>query len=274
MDWAGATNAMTEDEKVETVAALLSAAQRYYPEVPTDRTVRYLLADINAESSFSPRAWNGGRLDSGASLGLMQVSPSAGAQELPLWQGHARVSANTFSWSSDEGPGGILIDDTTDQQMVLSSLTSDDLYRPWVNIHIGAWAQSNLGRTAGCDPYYWEGIYNAASAARTAEAANNSQKSDASYAKMTAAEKAETSALVCASDKVSRSVLTGLGSWVAGATTNGDSSYGGKDDDVSAPYFNRISEGLRVLVGDDSLDKSWLEAMTLTAGVVDYRPSN
>lgn len=274
MSWAGATDAMTSSEKNETVSALLSAARRYFPELPTNNTVRYLLADINAESSFDPKAWSGGRLDSGASLGLMQVSPSAGAQILPLWQGHARVSANTFSWTLTPGPEGILIDDETGKQLVLSNLTSDDLYRPWINIHIGAWVQSNLGRTAGCDPYYWENIASTAAAARAAETENESSKSSASYSAMVSAQNKETTALVCASAKVSRSVLTGLGSWVAGATTNGDDSYTGSGDDVSAPYFKNIASGLKVLTGNSTLDSSWLDALTLTAGVVDYRQSS
>ncbi|CAO1619450.1 unnamed protein product [Sympodiomycopsis kandeliae] len=271
MSWAGASDAMTSDQKTETVAALLSAAERYYPDLSKKDTVRYLLSDINAESSFNATAWNGGRLDSGASLGLMQVSPSAGAQELPLWQGHARVSANTFSWTSTAGPGGILKDYTTGQQIVLSSLTSDDLLRPWINIHIGAWAQSNLGRTAGCDPWYWQEISQAAATARAAEATNDSSKSATSYTAMVNARQAETKSLVCASDTVSRSVLTGLGSWVAGATTNGDYSYTGKYDEVSKPYFANIVNGLKVLTGNSTLDQSWIEGLSLTAGVVDYR---
>lgn len=265
---------MSTAEQSETVYALLSAANRYFPDIPTQTTVRYLLADINAESSFNATAWNGGRLDSGASLGLMQVSPSAGAQELPLWQGHARVSANTFSWQTAAGPGGVLTDPLTGQQMLLSNLTTDDLFRPWINIHIGAWAQSNLGRTAGCDPWYWESIAAAASAARVAEATYSSAKSTSSYAAMTSAQQKETTSLVCASASVSRSVLTGLGSWVAGATTNGDDSYGGSGDDVSKPYFANIANGLRVLTGNSTLDSSYLDALTLTPGLVDYRQSS
>lgn len=273
MSWAGASDAMTSDQKNETVAALLSASKRYFPEIEVSKVVRYLLADINAESSFNATAWNGGRLDSGESIGLLQVSPGNGSQELPLWMGHSRVSYNNYSWASSPGPMGVLIDYQTGEQMVLSSLTKSDLLRPWLNIHLGAWAQSNLARTASCDPWYWEEISQKAYAARVAEtsyaaAASDSARSSAQSA-MSAAQSAETASLVCA--KLPRSVLTGLGSWVAGAATNGDSSYSGSGDDASASYFANIVKGLKVLLDDSSITTSWLSNMTLTAGLVDYR---
>lgn len=62
-------------------------------------------------------------MDSGPSIGLLQVSPGGGSQEMPLWQQHARVSANTYSWNLGAKPNrGILIDWKTGKQMVLGSL--------------------------------------------------------------------------------------------------------------------------------------------------------
>lgn len=269
MSWAGDSSALNSSQKAETVAALLSATSRYFPELPQQDAVRYLLADIKAESDFNATAYNGGRLDSGASLGLMQVSPASGAQELPLWMGHALVSYSDYSWSASNGTQGPLIDYATGQQMILSALTAQDLFRPWINIHLGAWVQSNLARTSSCDPYSWTDISEKAAAARSAEQSYASAKSSALYAKMQSAQSAETSCLVCAG--LPRSVLTGLGSWVAGPAVDGDDSYTGSGDDVSAPYFANIVSGLQVLYDDDSIGTDWLDGLVLTAGLVDYR---
>lgn len=276
MTWAGDLKQMNSSQKTETVAALLSAAGRYFPELQTRDAVRYLLADIKAESDFNATAYNGGREDSGESLGLMQVSPSSGAQELPLWMGHSRVSYNNYSWSAEIGPAGPLLDYSTGKVMSLASLTRDDLFRPWVNIHLGAWVQSNLARTASCDPYSWEDISYKARAARVAEANYNASSSTSTtsslYTAMTSAQKAEKAALVCGG--VTRSVKTGLGSWVAGPAVDGDASYTQSGDDVSAPYFSNIMAGVKVLFNDDNLDESWLDGLVLTAGVVDYRETD
>lgn len=288
MSWAGDTGNLNSTQETETVAALLSAAARYFPELSTKVAVRYLLADIRAESDFNATAYNGGREDSGESLGLMQVSPASGSEELPLWVGHARVSYNNYSWSGERGPAGALMDYDTGKQMVLADLTKADLFRPWVNIHLGAWAQSNLARTASSDPYDWADICGYAYAARVAEAeyasvlaASSSSRrrstsaTSAAYSAMLSAQSKETSSLVGAG--LSRSVLTGLGSWVAGPATDGDDSYTGSGDDVSAAYFKRIVAGLKHLYGgstdDDgvTIDTDWLDSLVLTAGLVDYR---
>lgn len=269
MAWAGDSDNLNSTQKQETVAALLSATRRYLPELKQQDAVRYLLADIKAESDFLPAAYNGGRLDSGASLGLMQVSPASGAQELPLWMGHSRVGYNSYSWSAVNGTQGELIDYATGQQMVLSALTKEDLLRPWVNIHLGTWVQSNLARTSSCDPYSWTDISQKAAAARSAETSYAAAKLSALYTKMTSAQSAETASLVCSG--LPRSILTGLGSWVAGPAVDGDSSYTGSGDDVSAPYFANIVSGLRFLYSDDSIGTDWLNALVLTAGLVDYR---
>ncbi|PWN19509.1 hypothetical protein BCV69DRAFT_251150 [Microstroma glucosiphilum] len=277
MKWAYVTDIQTEAQKVETTYAVLSAANRYYPELATQDAVRYLLADINAESSFNVTSYSGGRLDSGASLGLLQVSPGSGSQLLPLFVGHARVSYNNYSWSDTVGPCGALLDYATGKQLSLAGLTTDDLYRPWVNIHVAAWVQSNLARTSSADPYDWEQTsddaytfiaaqakYNAAVAAGTS--------SSSLLTAMNKANKTLTADLVGAG--LPRSLLTGAGSWVAGPATDGDGSYTSADDDVSAPYFANIEDGLAALYGDKTHDSDWLDSQVLTAGLVDYRPSS
>lgn len=271
MSWAGVSKEMTDAQKTETVAALLSAAGRYFPELSTRDTVRYMLADINAESSFNVKAWNAGRDDSGESLGLFQVSPASDAQELPIWMRHARGSYNSYSWSTSPGPAGVLIDYDTRSQLVFSTLKKTDLLRPWVNIHLSTWMQSNLARTSSCNPSSWTEISQKAYAARTAEKACSEASSiERSFLKsaITSAQSAETKALVCSG--LSRSVLTGLGSWVAGPAVDGSSSYKGSKDDVSAPYFANILKGIRVLYGNSSLTTDWLDGLTLTAGLVDF----
>lgn len=267
---------MNSTQQTETIAALLSAADRYFPELSRKDAVRYLLADINAESSFNVTAYNGGREDSGESLGLMQVSPSSGAEELPLFMGHNRVSYNNYSWSNTPGPAGPLLDYATGQQLVLSTLSRDDLFRPWVAIHLGSWIQSNLGRTASTDPYGWAAIsaaqyalLAAQNASTTANATGTASQQSTAATKLQSAQAASDSALVGAG--LSRSVLTGLGSWVAGPAVDGDSSYTGSGDDVSAAYFSNIMAGVRVLYGNSSMTTDFLNGLVLTAGLVDYR---
>ncbi len=98
--WAGDLNQLSTPALLdETVAAILSAAARYLPELSTIDAARAIMADIKAESDFDTNNVSGGRLDSGSSWGLMQVSP-LGSGELKLFQQHATVTKNTYSWST------------------------------------------------------------------------------------------------------------------------------------------------------------------------------
>lgn len=47
----------------ETIAAIMSAAARYYPEVPTRAMCRTIISDIKAESDFQTDLVSVGRLD-------------------------------------------------------------------------------------------------------------------------------------------------------------------------------------------------------------------
>lgn len=229
----------------ETVAAIFSASSRYYPELCTRDAARVIMADIKAESDFDPTNVSGGRLDSGSSWGLMQVSPF-GSGELRLFQQHARVRSNTGPWSPGWKDVGPLLDWDTGKVLDVERLTNEDLFRPWVNVHVASWIQSNLARTSSQDPYSWADI----------------------YAKMNSTNETLTSqALVGA--RLSRSFLTGLGSWVAGPAVDGYGSYTQTGDDISKPYFKNIVQGLSVLYGH-KVDVDWLDGLTLRAGLVDY----
>ncbi|PWN41724.1 hypothetical protein IE81DRAFT_291414, partial [Ceraceosorus guamensis] len=251
MKWAYDEGNLSPAEEDEVIAAVLSASARYFPEVPTRAMCRIMLADIKAESDFQPRLSSAGRLDSGASVGLLQVSPGGGSQELTLWKTHAKVSANTFSWNRDAGNGaGALLDWQTGSQMKLSALSNSDVLRPWVNIHLAMWVQSNSARTSSQDPYNWAAI--------SAASATSSKGNSAKVNKL----------LVGAG--LNRSVRTGLGTWVAGAATDGAGSYKQKGDDISEQYIDSVLQGVSVLYGK-TMTADWLDRWVLNAGLVDYR---
>ncbi|SPO22037.1 uncharacterized protein UTRI_02032_B [Ustilago trichophora] len=245
----------------ETVAAILSASARYFPELSTRDAARVIMADIKAESDFDPDQVSGGRLDSGSSWGLMQVSPF-GSAELKLFQQHATVKHNTYSWDQqynvtttpDTFGARALLDWETGKVLDLKSLTNDDLFRPWVNVHVATWIQSNLARTSSQDPYTWPDVYQKSNAARN-------------LANDKAAWSAVDQALVGAG--LPRTCLTGLGSWVAGPAVDGYGSYTQKGDDISKPYFQNIAQGLSVLYGK-TVTPDWMNTLTLHAGLVDF----
>ncbi|KIS70686.1 uncharacterized protein UMAG_01844 [Mycosarcoma maydis] len=247
----------------ETVAAILSASARYYPELSTRDAARVIMADIKAESDFDPDNVSGGRLDSGSSWGLMQVSPFASG-ELKLFQEHAAVQSNTYSWSHQcnvsttpvTNGAGPLLDWETGKALDVNNLNNQDLFRPWVNIHVATWIQSNLARTSSQDPYSWQEIYSKSNRAR-----NSSGKLT------TPSWLAVDTALI--GSGLPRSYLTALGSWVAGPAVDGYGSYTQPGDNVSKPYFNNIVQGLSVLF-NSTVTTSWLSSLTLHAGLIDY----
>lgn len=161
--WAGDLGELaSKKHRNETIMALFNAASRYYPDVDTKVVVRIMLADIKAESDFQKSNQSPGRADSGDSLGLLQVSPY-GSGELKQFQNMVQVEHNTYSWAIgtasegevDEGGRselGALVDFKTNKRIDLDSLSEDDLSRPWINIHIAMWIQSNLARTGSQDP--------------------------------------------------------------------------------------------------------------------------
>ncbi|SJX61935.1 uncharacterized protein SRS1_12920 [Sporisorium reilianum f. sp. reilianum] len=262
--WAGDLDQLSTRALLdETVAAIMSAAARYYPELSTRDAARVIMADIKAESDFDTTNVSGGRLDSGSSWGLLQVSPF-GSRELALFQQHATVRRNTYSWSEQYNVSttprtfgaGALLDWNTGDVLDLHTLRNEDLFRAWINVHVATWIQSNLARTASQDPYSWPTVY----------AKSNAARNSATTAKA-AAWSAVDAALVGAG--LPRSFLTALGSWVAGPAVDGYGSYTQPGDDVSRPYFQNIAQGLSVLY-NATVQPAWLNTLTLRAGLVDF----
>ncbi|KAK0535053.1 hypothetical protein OC835_002486 [Tilletia horrida] len=228
MDWAGDSGRLSASQTTETLAAILDCANRYFPELPTKKIARAIMADIRAESDFSAGAVSPGRAGSGDSWGLLQVSQD-GSRELTLFQDHARIKTSRAGalpdWPASSG-----------STLNVRALTKGDLLRPWINIHIATWVQANLGKTGSLDPYDWAAV-NQGSRSSTGGCARN--------------------------------MRTAYGSWVAGPHPDGQSSYLRSGDHISAPYLRRIVNGVSAISGQP-LSLSWLEGLTLNAGVVDF----
>ena len=270
ISWAGDDGNLTDAEKQEVIAALFSGSARYWPELPTRDIIRIMLSDIRAESDFRPRVLGGARLDSGASYGLLQISPDAVAQMMFLIQNHMNVNTHNFTWGIDApnvraGIRGQLIDWQSGQKINLASLTNDDLLRPWINIHASMWIQSNLARTSSNDPYWWTQLDNYSWSLKQ----SNTQQLTATQS--------QTYTNMLQGAGLPRTPKTALGSWVAGAATNGNGSYLSSGDDISATYFAAIMKSINFLYNDTTgtiWTSDWLNSFTVNAGLTDYVPSN
>jgi hypothetical protein len=265
LEWADDEDNLTSAEKVEVVAALLSASARYYPEMPTEAICRIMLADIRAESDFIPTEVSGARLDSGSSWGLLQVSPNGASQEWTLFAEQANVLTHNFTDGMPDdvraGIRGPLIDYETGVEIDFSNLSKEDLFRPWINIHVAMWIQSNLARTTSQDPSDWAAINDYSWQLKEGTISNSTAKVEAKWV-----------SLLAESTTISTTIRTGLGSWVAGPADD-DGGYLTSGDDVSVDYLTSIMEGVRHLYGvtdKSDMPKSWLETYTLNAGLVDY----
>ncbi|KAE8223218.1 hypothetical protein CF319_g3714 [Tilletia indica] len=306
MAWASDIGNLDKAQEDETVAAIMSVAARYYPELPTRAICRVLMADIKAESDFRPRLVSPGRLDSGDSWGLMQVSPDGQSQELNLFKNHARTAGNSFSWVYQPSKGmtmiaqpgmpnaGPLLDWKTGQEMDLASLTKQDLFRPWINIHVASWIQSNLARTSSEDPSGWDAIARASQRttisaqqllAAQQDGGDSGSDSGGSLLSLNIAgikvsipnlkslhlsDLAKQASLLVGGS-LPRSVRTGLGSWVAGPATTGEGSFEQNGDDISKQYLRAISDGVGAIY-KQTVKTTWLNGLKLNAGLVDYRP--
>jgi hypothetical protein len=266
LDWAEDTDNVNSAQKQEIVAALLSASARYYPDLPTKVVVRIMLADIRQESDFNVDEVSGARLDSGTSWGLLQVSPGDGSLELQLFQQHCNVVTHNFTYGMPDairaGVKGPLVDYSTGEMMDLSSLTNDDLFRPWINIHVAMWIQSNLARSSSQDPYDWEALNSYSWSLKTSVLNGNVNAVALKYNKL------------LAGAAVPTTIRTALGSWVAGPAVD-DGGYLTSGDDISVDYLNAIMRGVRELYGVSSaadMPKAWLDTYTLYPGLIDYVP--
>jgi hypothetical protein len=264
LKWAGDTGNVNSAQKTEIVAALLSACARYYPDMPTKVMVRIMLADITQESDYNVAEVSGGRLDSGSSWGLLQVSPGDGSMELKLFQNHANVLTHNFTYGMPDdiraNVRGPLLDYATGKTMNLASLTNNDLFRPWINIHVAMWIQSNLARTSSQDPYNWKALNDYSWAIKTAAVDISSSTVSAKWKNL------------LKGSGVATNVRTAMGSWVAGPAVD-SGGYLTSGDDISLDYLNAIMRGVRELYGVSSaanMPKAWLETYTLNPGLIDY----
>lgn len=259
LNWAGDQGNVTPAQKAEIVAAILSASARYYPEMPTKAISRIMLADIRTESDF-----NSTMITNGINWGLLQVSPGAESMELDLFKQHANVATHNFTFGMPvdvrAGIKGPLLDYATGQQMDLASLTTDDLFRPWINIHLSMWVQSNLARTQSQDPYNW------------AELNAYSWSLKQGFRTNATASVATKWASLLTGANVSPTIRTGLGSWVAGPAMGTD-GYTSAADTYSTTYLNTIMRSVRFLYGVSSasqMPRAWLETYPLNVGLIDY----
>lgn len=266
MQWAGDNGNLTPAQQQELIAALFSGSARYWPELPTQVIMRIMMADIRAESDFRPAVVGGSRLNSGESYGLLQISPYGNAQVLPLIQEHWNVATHNFTWGINApvvraGIRGPLIDWETGVQIDLPNLLAQDLFRPWINVHAAMWLQSNYARTSSQDPYWWTRLNDYSWGLKMAQTTTLTPQESQTYS----------SYLQGAS--LPLTPQTALGSWVAGAATNGNGSYKSAGDNVSANYFNAIMASVSFLyngAGGAQWGPNWLNGWTVNAGLTDY----
>lgn len=313
---------VSKEKRNETLLALFDAAARYFPEVDTKKVIRTYLADIRAESDFQEGNVSGGRLDSGKSVGLVQVSPGGQSNELDTFKKNARTDANTYSWSAGSGTDrevkegghtvlGPLLDFDTGKEMELHKLTKKDITRPWVNIHVALWIQSNNARTGSQDPSKWPKIAKASREVREAyqsfarehasnvnadsgagsqagsqagangdgssasSSSSSSSSSNSGSVKEYAHKLKKLEKALDGKNKQPRNMATALGSWVAGTADN-DGGYETQGDDASRAYLKQVGKSIATLYGakptmHSKYGKEWLSELKLTAGLVDYR---
>ena len=297
--WAGDLKMLkSKSDRNETLMALFNAASRYYPDVDTKVVVRVMLADIKAESDFETSNNSPGRIDSGNSLGLVQVSPSGASNELSEFQGAVDVDANRYSWTIGRGTSsevknggesvlGPLLDIKTGEKLNLKGLSKSDLDRPWINLHVAMWLQSNYARTGSQDPSTWNKVAKASKSVRSAyqpalenilgssSSSNSSSGSSDSFSQSSYSSKLSSlQSALKGKNHQKTTMATALGSWVAGAAVD-SGGYQTSGDDISSQYFSHIAEGLSVMYTGSTKQKSkygkdWLDNIVLTPGLIDY----
>lgn len=256
MKWAYDTEQLQGGLFNETVDAVWSAAARYWNEVPARAAARIIISDMKAESDFD------NKMVDGPAWGLMQVTPGQDSNELDLFRKHATVKHHKFSWQAGgikDGPGsGALTDYQSSEPLDVASLKNRDLLRPWINVHVASWIQSNLARSGSNDPYDWQEM--AKLARTTVHSTDSSSKSKAQkkldkYLKATG---------------LPYTFKTALGSWLAGPATDGHGSYAQDGDNQSEDYFGTVMDGVRMLYGKSGMTVQFLNKYKVHPGFVDY----
>ena len=141
MEHAGDLDNLTLEQKQLTAQAIVTAAQRHYPEQPPELISRIIISNIRAESDFQPGNISPERAGSGDAVGLMQISPYGNSKELDLFMAHADTTG--------------LINPKTQQPYSAKALTPNDLTEPPLNLFVATWIQSNLARSGSADPSEW-----------------------------------------------------------------------------------------------------------------------
>lgn len=206
------------------------------------------MADIKTESDFQAK------MVDGPAWGALQVTPGDGSEELTLFKQHATTD-HKLSWKSSGGQSsggngkksngsgggnmGALIDYKTKKTLDVSSLSQQDLLRPWINIHIAEWVQSNEARTGSADPGDWSNL------------AHQMGQNGGRIAGINSGIKATFS--------------TGLGTWLAGPSA--DDGYRTSGDKGSGKYIETVKQGLSYLYNGQVPD---LDKYTVHQGLIDF----
>lgn len=274
MAWAGDSAQLDGDLFEETVQAIWSAAGRYWPEMPATASCRILLAQMRVESDFQASSVDG------PAWGLLQVTPGQDSNELDLFQQHATVSHHRFSWQAgavsrpQQQPGpasGALTNYQSSSPLNARALSRHDLLRPWINVHVAVWMQSNLARTGSNDPYDWKAIARLSKKAAQEAAGRSSSSGESSQSRRrSTAAAASKLAQYLHATRLPYTMETALGSWVAGPATDGEGSYRGSGDTESAAYMSSVLDGVRMLYGNQRLTRAFFSKYSVHPGLVDY----
>ncbi|WP_158627621.1 glycosyl hydrolase family 8 [Corallococcus sp. AB038B] len=137
-----ANRAEFEKNKRPIAEAALSAAKRYFPELPLQDATRMLLADIAQESTFNPKlnVEPNGSVTPDKTIGLLQPRAASNLEDFRNYaSGNGLNRADGSAWDPKQ---------TQDQELA----------NVWENVHVGAWYMSQmarLGAVSANEHYLW-----------------------------------------------------------------------------------------------------------------------
>ena len=137
-----AKRAEFDKNKPAIAQAALSAAQRYFPELPVKDAARLILSDIAQESTFDPKLNVGpnGEVAPDKTIGLLQPRAASNLEDFRNYaSGDGLKRADGSAWDPKQ--------------------TQDpELGKAWENVHVGAWYMSQmarLGAISANEHYLW-----------------------------------------------------------------------------------------------------------------------